>query len=535
MTRSSLPHPGRQPVYARNAIATSQPLASAAGASAFAQGGNAVDAVLAAAITLTVVEPTMNGIGGDAFALIWQDGQLHGLNGSGRAPRGWSPERFAGRTAMPERGWDTVTVPGAVATWVDLHARFGTLPFETLFRDAVRHASEGFPVSPNIARQWEQARIDLTGQPGFEAFLVDETRAPREGELWRFPAQADTLREIARTRGESFYRGPLAQRIAAAAAAAGAALTQEDLASHRTEWVAPISKSFRDVTVHELPPNGQGLAALIALGILAHLPYDQTEPGSAQRAHLEIEALRLAFADLYAHVSDPDHMRVAPEALLDEAYLRQRAELVDPRHAGTYPPGQPPSGGTVYLCAADASGMMVSYIQSNYQGFGSGVVIPDTGIALHNRGRGFTLAAGHPNQVAGGKRPLHSIIPAFLTRAGKPLMAFGVMGGNMQAQGHMQMVLRYVVEGRNPQASSDVPRWRIGNQGELMLEPEWPEAVIDALKAMGHVPHIEPWGTLEFGSAQLIACTPDRAERAEHSPVYVAGSDHRRDGHAIGY
>ena len=521
----------RKPVLGRNLIATSQPLASQAGAIAFAKGGNAVDAVLAAAITLTVVEPVMNGLGGDAFALYWDGNHLHGLNGCGRAPSGWSLERFKGMTAMPKQGWETVTVPGQVAAWADLSDRFGDLPFEMLFDDAIRHAMDGFPVSPVIASQWHQATLDLGTEPGFEAFMPGG-RAPKAGEIWRFADQAVTLKEIARTHGRSFYEGRLAQCITDFAAQCGAALSADDLRAHESVWVEPIGQAFEDVTVHEIPPNGQGIAALIALGIMKHLPYAQTKPGSAQRAHLEIEAMRLAFADLYAHIGDPDAMQTSSEALLDDAYLKQRAGLVDVAKAGTYPSGQPGSGGTVYLCAADAQGRMISYIQSNFKGFGSGVVVPGTGISLHNRGMAFSLQPGHPNVVAPAKRPLHSIIPAFMMRGGEPLMAFGVMGGNMQAQGHLQMTLRCVTEGLNPQAASDAPRWRINDVGDLIMEAEWPAEVIEQLRQMGHDPKVQPTGSLDFGSAQLIARLP--AVNGE-TVAYVGGSDTRRDGQVIGY
>ena len=528
-----LPFPsGRQPVLARNVVATSQPLAAQAGAAAFARGGNAIDAALAAAITLTVVEPTMNGIGGDAFALVWDGQTLHGLNAAGRSPQGWHPDRFAGLDAMPRIGWDSVTVPGGVSAWSALSERFGQLPFEDLFLDAIRHASDGFPVSPVIARQWATAVDELHAQPGFAAFMP-RGRAPRVGEIWRFADQARTLQEIARTRGESFYRGPLAQAISALAAEHGAALDADDLREHRCEWVDPISVGFGGHRVHEIPPSGQGVAALMALGILQQLAYADTAPGSAQRLHLEVEAMRLAFADLQAHVGDPASMRTSTQALLDPDYLRERARRIDPAHAGHHPPGQPAGGGTVYLCTADAQGRMVSFIQSNYKGFGSGVVVPGTGIALHNRGFGFVTTPGHPNQVGGRKRPLHSIIPAFVTREGRPAMAFGVMGGNMQAQGHTQMVLRHVVEGLNPQACSDAPRWRIDDHGALTVESTVSPEVIDGLRGMGHAPNVAAQDSLDFGSAQMIVHL-DAETGDGDGHAYAAGSDHRRDGQAIG-
>ena len=498
---------GRQPVHARNVVATSQPLASQAGAAVFARGGNAIDAALAAAITLTVVEPTMNGIGGDAFALVWDGTKLDGLNASGRSPRDWSPRRFAGQASMPETGWDSVTVPGVVSAWAALSERYGALPFADLFGAAIRHAHDGFPVSPVIARQWAMQAEILHDQPGFEAFMP-RGRTPRAGELWRFEDQASTLDAIARSRGESFYRGALAETIAAAAAANGAALTTADLAAHRCDWVQPIEVDFHGHTVHEIPPNGQGIAALMALGMLEHLPYAETAPGSAARMHLEIEAIRVAFADLQAHVADPEHMRVTAAQLTDRAYLRERARLIDPRRVGSHAPGQPPSGGTVYLCAADAQGRMVSYIQSNYRGFGSGVVVPGTGIAMHNRGSGFVTTAGHPNEVGGAKRPMHSIIPAFLSRDGKPAMAFGVMGGNMQAQGHTQMVLRRVVEGLDPQACSDAPRWRVNDAAELTLESAVaPEVVVGTCRARPQAPRP---GARQPGFRQRAAHRPPR-------------------------
>ncbi|WP_082992355.1 gamma-glutamyltransferase family protein [Paraburkholderia tropica] len=521
---------GRQPVLGRNIVATSQPLAAQAGAAVFARGGNAIDAALAAAITLTVVEPVMNGIGGDAFALVWDGTSLHGLNASGLSPEGWNSGRFLDRELMPQRGWDSVTVPGQVAGWAALSKRFGKLPFGDLFQDAIRHARDGFPVSPVIARQWAVTPTEVTCQPGFREAFLPAGRAPAAGEIWRFVAQAETLEDIARTGGESFYHGALAKKMVDFAKECGGSLTSLDLARNESEWVAPISTQFRGHEVHEIPPNGQGLAALIALGLLENLPYDDAAVGSAQRMHLEIEAMRLAFADLHAHVADPRTMRYSAEELLDPGYLAQRAKQINPHRKGSFSAGKPHSGGTVYLCAADASGNMVSFIQSNYRGFGSGVVVPGTGISLHNRGSGFVTTPDHPNQVGALKRPLHSIIPAFLTREGRPVMAFGVMGGNMQAQGHVQMVLRTVVDGHNPQAASDAPRWRINDAATLTVEPTVASAVVEGLRDLGHSPEVLPFGNLEFGSAQLVQCLP---EESSNGVAYVAGSDFRRDGLAI--
>ncbi len=521
---------GRSPVLARNVVATSQPLAAQAGLQALAAGGNAIDAALAAAITLTVVEPTMNGIGGDAFALVWDGERLHGLNASGRAPRAWQPERFAGHTAMPALGWDSVTTPGTVSAWVALSERFGALPFAALFEAALRYARDGFPVSPVVARQWQNAAPQLRGQPGFAEAFLPNGEALRAGMSWRFGDQADTLEDIALTRGESFYRGRLARLIAEYARQTGGALDQDDLASHCVDWVEPLAHQYRGYTLHEIPPNGAGITALMALGMLAHLPVAATQPDSAERLHLQVEAMRLAIADGAAHVADSAHMRVSPGALLDDGYLVQRARLIDSRRAGSYGAGAPPSGGTVYLCAADAQGRMVSMIQSNFKGFGSGVVVPGTGIALHNRGSGFSLASGHPNQVGPRKRPFHTIIPAFISRDGEPVMAFGVMGGNMQPQGHLQVAMRFIDDGNNVQACSDGPRWRINDNGVLTVEAGVPEATVRGLEALGHEVTVMPADSLDFGSAQAIARLSENL-----ADGYAAGSDHRRDGQAVGF
>jgi len=526
----TLPFASRAPVLARNLVATSQPLATQAGLMALARGGTAVDAALAAAIALTVLEPTMNGIGGDAFALIWDGERLHGLNASGRAPAAWSPQRFAGQPKMPLLGWDSVTVPGAVSAWAALSDRFGRLPFADLFEAAIRYARDGFAVSPVIARQWGLATAQLAEQPGFREAFMPSGRAPRAGERWRFDAQARTLEEIAVTRGESFYRGRLAAQIAAFARSTGGAITEADLAAHRCDWVAPIAHDYHGFTVHEIPPNGAGIAALIALGILEHLPVADTRPDSPQRLHLQVEAMRLAFADAHAQVADPAHMRVSPADLLDGDYLARRARLVDPRRAGRYPPGELPRGGTVYLSAADGEGRMISLIQSNFKGFGSGVVVPDTGISLQNRGSGFSLVEGHPNLVGPGKRPYHTIIPAFMSREGRPVMAFGVMGGNMQPQGHLQIAMRFIDDRLNPQACSDGARWRIDDAGELTLEAGVPADTVEGLHALGHAPRVMPRDSTDFGSCQAIARLSD-----DPADGYVGGSDHRRDGQAAGF
>ena len=523
------PYPSqRMPVLARNVVATSQPLAASAGLRMLLAGGNAVDAAIAAAMALTVVEPTSNGLGSDAFAILWDGRALHGLNASGRSPRALTPERFAGLDAIPLRSEDAVTVPGAVSAWIELHRRFGSLPLERIAGPAIAYAREGFPVSPNTARAWSFAEQAYADRPDFGAAFLPNGRAPRAGETWRFPDQAATLEAIVASEGEAFYRGELAERIAAHVRAGGGLLSEQDLAEHRPDWVGTISTGFAGHELHEIPPNGQGLAALIALGILRHTDVADHAPDSVAALHLQIEAMKLAFADAHRYVADPDHLDLPPADLLDDGYLAERARLIDPRRAGAPTHGVPTRGGTVYLASADAEGRMVSFIQSNYYGFGSGVVVPGTGISLQNRGAGFTLEAGHPNQVGPAKRPFHTIIPAFLTRAGVPDMSFGVMGGPMQPQGHVQMVLRTVAWGQNPQAAADAPRWRVVEGRTVALESHVGDATAQALRDLGHdVTASAPEHSFAFGGAQLIRRLPDGG--------YVAGSDPRKDGQAIGF
>ena len=520
---------GRAPVLANNCVASSQPLATQAGIEALHKGGNAVDAALATAITLTVVEPTMNGLGGDGFALIWEKEQLHGLNASGRAPKAWTPQYFAGKAAMPSIGWDTVTVPGVISGWVALSRRFGKLPFQELFKRAIDYAQNGFPVSPVISRQWREAVPILKNQPGFSGSFLKNGRSPKVGEFWSYQAQAKTLIDIAQSEGESFYRGVIAKNIVEFSDKSGGSFTLEDFAKHEANWVEPLGFDYAGHTLFEIPPNGSGMVAQMSLGILESLNASQYASNSPERIHLQVEAMRLAFADAYAHISDPSFMKAEPKALLDKRYLSSRAKLINPLMAGTYSSGNPHSGGTVYLCAADSSGLMISYIQSNFKGFGSGVVAPG-GIALHNRGMGFSLIDGHPNQVAPGKRPFHTIIPAFLFKDKQPALAFGVMGGNMQPQGHLQMIMRFIDDQMNPQACSDSPRWRINDAGALTVEATMPTAVIEGLRKLGHHVTIMPSDSLDFGSAQAIALLGEFATEG-----YIAGSDHRRDGLAAGF
>ena len=524
MIDAAQPYPSqRSPVGASNMVATSQPLAVQAGLDAMRKGGNAVDAALAAAITLTIVEPTSNGIGSDAFAILWDGERLVGLNGSGRAPEKWTLDYFSQYRSMPQFGWDSVTVPGAVSVWVALSERYGKLDFESLFEAGIRYAEEGFQVGPITAFHWGGDPQLYTAYPDFADHFLP---APQAGQRAHRPDAGKTLRDIAATKGESFYQGELADRIERAAIAGGGALRKSDLAAHHVDWVDPIAQPYRDVTLHEIPPNGQGLAAQIALGILQHFDLPQSAPvDSADSMHLQIEAMKIALNAAAEHFADIAAMRVTPQKLLESGSLERAAARIS-RSAMTLPPvSLPISHDTVYLSAADASGMMVSFIQSNYFGFGSGIVIPETGIAMQNRGWGFSLNPSHPNCVAPGKRPFHTIIPGFVTQDGQPRMSFGVMGGPMQAQGHVQMMTRVFDYDQNPQAASDAPRWHVFPDFSVGLEPGFPEEVAKELADRGHTVRFDT-NRRTFGGAQLILKSADG---------YIGGSDHRKEGMAAGF
>jgi gamma-glutamyltranspeptidase/glutathione hydrolase len=522
----SLPYPSRrEPLFAANAVATSQPLATQAGVSMLARGGNAVDAALATAITLTVVEPCSNGLGSDLFCILWDGQSLVGLNASGRAPAAWTPERFAGRR-MPERGWETVSMPGAVSGWVALSKRYGKLPFADLFEPAIRYARDGYAVSPVIAEKWALAATVMPKGMGWHEHFMPGGRAPAPGERFASRDMARTLETIARSGGEAFYRGALAEAMVAHSKAHGGGHVMEDFASHTADWVTPLACDYRGYTVHEIPPNGQGISALIALGILREFDLASLHPDSVESQHLQIEAMKLAFADAYAHVADLATMRVTPADLLDRGYLAARAARIDPRRAQRFGPGDPPRGGTVYLCAGDASGMLVSLIQSNYMGFGSGVVVPGTGISLQNRGAGFVCEPGHVNCVAPGKRPYHTIIPGFVTRDGAPYAAFGVMGGPIQPPGHVQTLVRLIDYNMNPQAALDAPRWKVNADQSIDLEPFASPQLRDGLIALGHASASVPDTYMDYGAGQYIV-------RGDNG--YVCASDPRRDGQAGGF
>jgi gamma-glutamyltranspeptidase / glutathione hydrolase len=524
--RWDLPYPSRrQPVLAANVVATSQPLAAQAGLAMLQRGGNAVDAAVAAAACLTVVEPTSNGIGGDAFAIVADGDRLHGLNASGPAPAAVDPERFAGRTTMPLRGWDTVTVPGAVAAWSALVERFGRLALVDLLAPAIHYARRGWPVGPVTADVWADAPEEFAGFPDFAAAFLPQGRAPRPGERFALPAQADTLMRIATSSARDFYEGELAERIDAHARATGGALRASDLAAFAPEWVEPLALDFAGARVHELPPNGQGIAALLALGILRHTDLADQPAGSPEATHLTIEAMKLAFAEAHRHVAEPAAMTHAPASLLADEHLAALARSIDPAAAADPGHGQPPPGGTVYLAAGDADGMAVSFIQSNYYGFGSGIVVPGTGIALQNRAAAFATDPAHPNALAPGKRPFHTIIPAFVTWPAGGDLALGVMGGPMQPQGHVQLLVRMLLAGESAQAAADAPRWRVDQGTAVALETGAQPALVAGLTARGH--RIQPLeGMGGFGGAQVVQRLPT---------CWLAASDPRKEGQAVGW
>jgi gamma-glutamyltranspeptidase/glutathione hydrolase len=528
----------RLPVFARNVVSTSHPLAAQAGLRMLQQGGNAVDAAVAAAAAMTVCEPVSNGLGSDAFCILWDGQGLHGLNASGRAPSAWTPDYFhsrygRGQASPPKRGIDSVTVPGAVSAWVALSERFGKLPFADLMEPAAEIAECGYLVPVVVQQKWAAAVPELHAQPGFAQSFLPWGRAPQVGELFQFAAAARALRAIGATRGQAFYTGEIAQALVAFSQAQGGSLTLADLAAHRPEWGTPIARSYRGYTLHEIPPNGQGIAALIALGILEQFDLAELAVDGARAQHLQIEAMKLAFADVYRYVAEPSSMAVTPAQMLDDAYLASRAKLIDMNKAQDFGAGNPAKGGTIYLTAADENGMMVSFIQSNYMGFGSGCVEPTFGISLQNRGFGFSTdpeGANAANLVAPGKRPFHTIIPAFLTRDGQPVMSYGVMGANMQPQGHMQTLVRMLDYGQNPQTACDAPRWRFNQGLSINVEAAMAPGTVQGLQALGHRLDVLQDPYQDFGAGQFIWRMGDPKVQG-----YVAASDPRRDGQVAGY
>jgi len=528
----------RLPVFARNMVATSHPLAAQAGLRMMLKGGNAVDAAIAAAAAMTITEPVSNGLGSDAFCILWDGQKLHGLNASGPAPQAWTPEYFHNKYGNdaanpPKRGWDSVTVPGAVGAWAAMSERFGKLPFADLMEPAIEIAERGYLMPVVVQQKWAAATPLLQSLPGFAEGFLPWGRAPNVGELFQFKAAARGLRAIAETKGRAFYEGEIAEALVKFSGQHGGAMTLQDLAQYRPEWVEPIAQNYRGYTLHEIPPNGQGIAALIALGILENFDIASMKVDGIDSQHLQIEAMKLAFADVYRYVADPQHMEVTPAQMLDPAYLKSRANLIDMKKAQDFKAGNPVKGGTIYLTAADENGMMVSFIQSNYMGFGSGVVETSYGISLQNRGFGFStdLKGLNPaNLVAPGKRPFQTIIPAFLTQNGQPVMSYGVMGGNMQPQGHMQTLVRMLDYDQNPQAACDAPRWRYNEGLSINAEANMDKHTVQGLNDLGHKLEVINDSYQDFGAGQFIWRMGDPKVQG-----YMAASDPRRDGQALGF
>jgi gamma-glutamyltranspeptidase/glutathione hydrolase len=510
----------------RGMVATSNHLAASAGMDILKKGGNAVDAAIATAAALTVVEPTSNGIASDAFAIVWMDGRLHGLNGSGPAPSGLNIEKLKslGRAdSVPTSGWAAATVPGAPATWAELSSKMGALPLADCLEPAILYAEDGYAVSVNVSFMWEKACERFRALDGelrnswFETFCP-VGRAPRPGEVFRSPGHANTLAQIAENGVRSFYAGGIASRILDFSRRTGGFYSEEDLASFEPEWVDPISVRYRGCDVWEMPPNGQGIVALMALNILKGFDFDSHD--CPFTVHRQIEAIKMAFADARRFVADRKRSCVPVSELLSDSYADTRRALLSD-FSQDFKSGDPYSGGTVYLCTADREGNMVSYIQSNFHGFGSGVVIPQTGIALNNRAHCFSLDPEHPNALEPKKRPYNTIIPGFLTKEGSPIGPFGVMGAYMQPQGHVQVVMNCVDFHMNPQEALDAPRWQWTGEMRASFEPGFSVNTAQKLMRMGHDVTLALHPT-DFGRGQIIWRTDDGA--------LAGGTDPRTDG-----
>lgn len=516
----------RNLVYGKKGmVATSQPLAAQAGLDILKKGGNAIDAAIATAACLTVVEPTSNGIGGDAFAIVWTRGRLYGLNSSGPAPKGISLNHLkdAGYEEVPKYGLIPVTVPGTPAAWAELSQRFGKLSLSKVLEPAIKYAIEGHPVAPNVAILWAKAystyKEALKGEEfkyWFDTFTLDG-RPPRTGEVWSSLNLGKTLQIIGESKAKSFYRGELADKIHEFFVKYGGYLRKKDLEEFHPEWVEPISINYRGYDIWEIPPNGHGIVVLMALNILKGFEFNTME---VETYHRQIEAMKLAFADGLKYVADKGNMSVGIEELLSDKYAIKRRGLIK-KNAITPIHGQPSKGGTVYLATADEEGNMVSFIQSNYMGFGSGIVIPETGIALHNRGSNFTLDPEHDNCLMPGKRPYHTIIPGFITKDNQAIGPFGVMGGFMQPQGHIQVIINSIDFNLNPQDALDAPRWMWVKGKTIELEKSFPSSIIQGLINKGHdIRIIED--SINFGRGQIIWRDKDG--------ILVGGTEPRADG-----
>lgn len=526
----------RNAVYSSNGmVATSQPLAAQAGLAILQKGGNAIDAAIAVAASLTVVEPTSNGIGGDAFALVWMKDKLYGLNASGMSPESISIEALKerGMAEMPTYGWIPVTVPGIPSAWASLSQRWGKLSLLECLIPAIDYAEQGFPVSPTLAKFWKMAFDKFTtlrNQSGGDIYeewfntFAPEGKAPALGEMWKSPNHAKTLRMIGETNGNAFYQGKLADEIIAAAKKNNAFLSANDLLNHKVEWVDPINTNYKGYDIWEIPPNGQGTVALLALNIMNQ--FESQKNIDAVNIHKQIEAIKLAFADGLKFITDEKEMIVSVEQLLNQDYATTRAKLIT-EQAQEHCSGDPKSSGTVYLATADNEGNMVSFIQSNYMGFGSGIVVPGTGIALQNRGQTFSLDPSDINCLKGRKRTYHTIIPGFITKNDKAVGPFGVMGGFMQPQGHMQVAMNLIDFGLNPQSAIDAPRWQWLKGNKVCVEQSMPSHIIQSLIERGHDISIAR-DSGSFGRGQIILRDAD-------SLVLVGGTEHRTDGAVVGY
>lgn len=535
----------RSVVYAPHAMAaTSQPLATQVALQIMRDGGNAIDAAIAANATLGLMEPTGNGVGGDLFAIVWdaKTKQLYGYNGSGRSPKSLSLAEFEKRGLQEVPSWGPlpVTVPGAVDGWMALHERFGKLPRKKVLAPAIRYAEQGFPVSDVIAYYWALSVPRLSPYAGFKEQFTIDGRAPKTGEIWKNPNLASTLTRIAANGRDGFYRGETAKTIARYMAEQGGYLTEADLAAHRGEWVSPIHTNYRGYDVYELPPNGQGLAALQMLELLEPYDFSKIPFGSAEHVHLFVEAKKLAFADRAKFYADPDFAKTPIDALLSAAYTAERRALIQPKAARQVDAGEPKvlnEGDTIYMTTADAEGNMVSLIQSNYRGMGSGMTPPGLGFILQDRGEQFVLKPGHANTFEPGKRPFHTIIPAFVLKDGAPWLSFGVMGGAMQPQGHVQIVMNLIDFGMNLQEAGDAPRIQhdgstepagqntpMTDSGIVNLEQGFAPEVIRDLMRRGHKIQFADG---PYGGYQAIQKLPNG--------VYAGASESRKDGQAAGY
>ncbi|HEY5562640.1 MAG TPA: gamma-glutamyltransferase family protein [Clostridiaceae bacterium] len=517
----------RNVIYGRRGmVATSQPLAAQAGLDILKKGGNAIDAAIATAACLTVVEPTSNGIGSDAFAIVWSKGEIHGLNSSGPAPKSISIDilKATGICTMPKYGWTPVTVPGAPGAWAELSERFGRLPLIEALKPAIEYASYGYPVSPGVSPTWNRAykiyKENLMEEDfqNWSEIFAPKSRAPQVGEMWSSKGHAETLASIGKTMAKSFYSGEIAQKIDFYSKKSGGFLRLEDLEAFKPEWVTPIRVNYRGYDVWEIPPNGQGLVALIAFNILKGFNFSVKD--SSDTYHKQIEAIKLAFADGHKYITDPSYMKLNVKHLLSEEYAAERRSLIT-KEALIPGAGEPPKGGTVYLATADDEGNMVSYIQSNYMGFGSGIVIPDTGISLQNRGHNFSLDPSHDNCLMPGKRTYHTIIPGFLSKDNKPIGPFGVMGGFMQPQGHLQVVMNAIDFNMNPQEALDAPRFQWMKDKLVEVEHSFPQHIAQALVRKGHVIKYTV-DSSSFGRGQIIW--------RNDNGVLCGGTEPRTDG-----